>query len=70
MGKERIMREKIIYRETYKKGTQISKECLPITKHTKIYQPREAHLLAAGVVQRGDEELEFQDIRLYFPRGK
>jgi hypothetical protein len=62
------MREKILLKKTYRKGTQIKKESLPITRHTHIYQPVEMHLLHAGVVQRGEQTLEFQDIRLYFPR--
>jgi hypothetical protein len=61
------MREKTLLRETYRKGTQVNKDQLPTTRHTLVYQPREMHLLAAGVVQRGDERLEYHDVRLYFP---
>ena len=64
------MREKTLLRETYKKGTVFPKEELPIVRHSKTYQPREMHLLACGVVQRGDEQFEYHDVRLYFPRDK
>lgn len=62
------MRDRIIYRETYKAGTCVRKDCLPITKHTKTYQPRRMDLKAAGVIEVNGEEMEFQDVRLYFPR--
>jgi hypothetical protein len=58
--------ERTMYRETYKKGTTIRADRLPETRHTNGMQPVEARLLAAGVVQRGDTKLEYQDIRLYF----
>ena len=62
-------REKVIYFEAYRKGVTVKRESLPITRHTDIYQPIEMHLLRAGVVTRGDLQLEFQDVRLYFPRA-
>lgn len=62
------MREKLIYRETYKKGAyDVRKECLPITKHTNLYQPRRMVINAAGVVEIDGVKFEFQDVRLYFP---
>lgn len=60
------MREKTIYRETYKKGTTVRKDRLPTTQHTNGMQPVECHLLAAGAVMRGDQRFEYQDVRLYF----
>lgn len=61
-------RERLIYRETYKKGVAIRPECLPTTRHcvSKSLQPIEAHMLAAGAVMRGAERLEYHDMRLYF----
>jgi hypothetical protein len=63
-----MKREKILFKQTYKKGTTVKREALPITRHTHTYQPVEMHLLTAGIIDRGGEKLEFQDIRLYFPR--
>ena len=63
-----MIREKLIYRETYKKGAyEVRKDCLPVTKHTNLYQPRRMVIQAAGVVEIAGEQFEFQDVRLYFP---
>lgn len=62
-------REKILFKQTYRKHAAfVKKECLPITRHTNTYQPREMEIVAAGRIQMQNGELrEFQDVRLYFP---
>ena len=61
-------KERQIYRETYGKGQVTFKAgCEPKFVHnapnTKTV---ECYLLAAGQVERGEEVLEYQDIRVYF----
>jgi hypothetical protein len=61
-------KERQIYRETYYKGQVTFKAgCEPKFNHnapnTKTVG---CYLLAAGQVVRGDETLEYQDIRVYF----
>jgi hypothetical protein len=61
-------REKQMYRETYKKGAcKFDKGAMPLFVHLSDgCKPVECFLTAAGVVARGDERLEYQDIRVYF----
>lgn len=66
------VREKQIYRETYDRkatGTQDPTK-LPSLAALKVpampgYEVVEMQLLAAGVVMRGDERLEYLDLRVY-----
>lgn len=63
-----MARSKITFKQTYRKGTMVRKDCLPITKHTNTYQPRRMDILAAGrLITEDGTEMEFQDVRLYFP---
>lgn len=61
------MKEKQIYMEGYKKPyPQINKTHLPTLNHLKEnFKCCDAVIMKAGVVKRDDEELEFQDIRVY-----
>jgi hypothetical protein len=64
----KVAREKLIYRETYKKGATFDKRFLPITKHHETFQPRRMDALACGLVEDKDgTQWEFHDVRLYFP---
>ncbi len=60
-------RERLYYKETYKKGAaRLLPNKLPILKHmNEGFEVVEAQVRASGVVTRGDEILEFQDIRIY-----
>jgi hypothetical protein len=60
-------REKLWYRETYKRDTMIitAPERLPILPDVRGFTVVEMQTLAAGVVLRGEERLEYQDIRVY-----
>lgn len=62
------VKERTLYKETYKAGSFFDKQFLPVTKHTEVFQPRKMRLLAAGSVLIGKEEFEFHDVRLYFPK--
>lgn len=63
------MKETQVYVEKYRKGNgKLRDDKLPSCVHTNGVQPVEAHLLAAGVVERDGVRLEFQDMRLYFPK--
>lgn len=59
--------EKLSYKETYKKGSaRMLPDKLPILRHlTEGFEVVEAHLKESGVVTRGDEVLEYCDIRVY-----
>lgn len=60
---------KIIYKETYVAFTSCKQADLPVTRHTKTFQPRRMDILAAGTVLMPDDtEMEFHDVRLYFPK--
>lgn len=65
-----MSRERQLYRETYRKGAvRLRAECLPVLKHEaengRVFKAVECEVLAAGQVQRGDQVLEYQDIRVY-----
>lgn len=65
-------REKILYHETYRDvpESRFDPQFVPVLKHTTNgVQPDEMRLLATGVVERGEESLEFHDIRFYFKKG-
>lgn len=59
-------RERTILRQTYVKGTLLRQDVLPKCPHVlKPFKVIECHLLAAGIVERAGERLEFQEIRIY-----
>lgn len=67
-ARKKVPRERQIYRETYYKGQcTFNPGCEPVFRHnapnTKTVN---CYLLAAGQVERGEEVLEYQDIRVYF----
>lgn len=61
-------RERITYKETYRKGAlKVEPDAMPKFKHIAPgCKAIEMYLTAAGTVTRGEEQLEFQDIRVYF----
>lgn len=60
-------REKLFYRETYRRDTTTvtAPERLPVLPDVPGFVVVEMQTLAAGVVLRGAERLEYQDIRVY-----
>lgn len=64
-------RDRILYRETYTRGTSISDACLPVIRHFSNSGTKVPHtvvrtdLLAAGTIEVNGERLEFQDLRIY-----
>ena len=66
------MKEKQIYMEGYKKPyPEIQKEFLPKCTHQDPgLKCTEARLMKAGVVNRGEQRLVFQDVRMYFEENK
>ena len=62
------MKEKMVYQEGYKKPYPgIAPEFLPKCSHVHAsYECFEARIMKAGVVERGGDKFEFQDVRLYF----
>ena len=63
-----MAKEKQVYIETYHKPyPRVVDDKLPELKHVPMPELlAEVAVKAAGVVERGDERFEFQDIRLYF----
>lgn len=61
-------KEKVTYKETYKKGyCKFVAASIPKFVHLSFgCKPVDCYLMAAGCVTRGEEQLEFQDIRVYF----
>lgn len=61
-------KERITYKEVYKRGyCKFAQATMPTFKHLDAHcKPVECFLMAAGVVKRGETQLEFQDIRVYF----
>ncbi len=60
------MKEKLIYKEHYKKWThKIKKEYLPKLKHITDCECTEAYLLSAGKINRDGKEIEYQELRIY-----
>jgi len=63
-----MAKERVLYEERYKKG-HVALPKVPNMKGivTDGVKPVEAYLLGAGTVERtGGEQLEYQDIRVYF----
>ena len=62
------MKERITYRETYKPGScVVKKDLLPerLPYMDKGFKIESMELRSAGTVLRGEEEVEFQDVRVY-----
>lgn len=64
------MSERTIYRETYRKGLKLNDDVLPILQHMsdkgEHLRATECHLLAAGMISRDGQELEYADLRVFF----
>lgn len=63
-----MRREKLIYRETYKRDQTaiVDPGRLPILKDIPSgFRVIEMQTLAAGVVERDGQRLEYQDLRVY-----
>ena len=61
------MKDRIIYREAYKKGTTVWEGVnYPTVPHIKPeFQVTRVDILAQGTMQLNDEEIRFQDVRIY-----
>lgn len=61
------VKEKLWYRETYKRELTVvtAPERLPVLPDVPGFTVVEMQTLAAGVVLRGEERLEYQDLRVY-----
>lgn len=66
--KAKPAKERMLYKETYKRGyCTFAKAVMPTFKHLDAHcKPVECNLMAAGIVKRGETQLEYQDIRVYF----
>lgn len=60
-------KEKIVFEEGFKKPyPELFEDCRPIMRNlSEGFKLCEARILKQGVVKRGDQRLEFQDLRLY-----
>lgn len=66
-------RERQIYRETYAKGAaKLNTASLPILKHQmeggRVFKAVECEVLAAGVIERNGQQIEYQDLRVYMEK--
>ncbi len=53
------------YAESYRApGLKIRADCLPLLRHTG-FEAFEAYITRAGLLMRGEEHFEFQDVRIY-----
>lgn len=61
------MRDRIIYREAYKKGSMVWEGVgYPKVPHIKPeFDVTRVDILAQGTMQLNDEEIRFQDVRIY-----
>lgn len=61
------MKDRIIYREAYKKGTTVWEGVnYPTIPHIKPeFDVTRVDLLAAGTMQMDGEEIQYQDVRIY-----
>ena len=60
------MRDRVLYRETYKANTKFRNDVLPVLKHADGMQPIRMDLKSSGLIEINGKKLEFQDVRLYF----
>ena len=67
-----MARDKIVYREVYKKGALMFKrDVFPILKHqTNGFTLCDVEVMALGAIERNGEQLEYQDVRLYLRAPK
>lgn len=59
------MKERQIFRQTYRKPWPFIRGKTELACVANGFEIIETRLLAAGRVLRGDEELEYQDVRVY-----
>lgn len=66
------MKEKIVYREVYKKKeAQMKDSCLPVLKHLNDgFVVSDAYLVEAGLSERAGIKQEYQVIRVYLSETK
>lgn len=63
-------KERLIYRETYKKGAfKLNKDALPVLKHLdqagEAFVASECYVLATGVVERDGVQIAYHEFRVY-----
>lgn len=68
-----MARERVAYRETYRKGALVlNAESLPVLRHQATdgsrFRAIECEVIAAGEIERDGERIEFQDLRVYVER--
>lgn len=67
------MKERQVYRETYKRElAELKPEALPKYQHIagEGWVVENIQMLAAGVVERGAQQLEYKDFRVYLRKVK
>lgn len=65
-----MARDRQIYRETYKKGTELADHAVPILQHLKPgLETLGCDLLAYGRIEKADGSvIEYHDLRVYVKR--
>ena len=65
------MKEKLLMQIKYKKGlAKFVQRLLPSTHHLpNDVQPCDGYVISHGTVERNGIELDFEEVRLYYPRS-